>query len=653
MRTVSVAAPARRSLAVTRPLAGRASLLTGGLTCATTAILGLMNGGYFSTAWGWGTLASLWLVVVLLLVADRVELGRLELLLLGSLGAFLCWVGASAAWSVSAPAAVRELERGLLLLTVLVGAMLLARHHMRPLLGGVLGGIVIACAYGLATRLFPEQLGSFNATAGYRLDEPLGYWNAVGLFAAMGTVIALGFAARGRSIATRAFGAAAPVILMPTLYFTFSRGGWAALGVGFAVAVAFDRRRLQLISAALALAPFMAVAVWLCTREPDLNRRAAALAGASSEGRRLAITLLIVACVAAFVGAALQVAERGIRFGARARLVFASLLAVFFLGALGAIVVHYGGPKEAATRGYDAFKAPPVSVSSTQNINKRLLSLSSSGRLKQWRVALDDYRAHRVLGSGAGTYEIFWNQERPIGTWKIRDAHNLYVEVLAELGPIGLALLVLTLSIPIYAAFRVRWHPLVPIALGAYVAYLLHAAVDWDWEMPALTIAAFLCGVAILVVARKERDRRELSRPVRIAAVAAATAVAAFAFVGLMGNLAISAANNAAADRNWNESAKQAHRAIRWAPWSSEAWQLLGNAEYALGKRNDAYRSLMHGVRKDPNNWSIWFDAASAAPSKELELKAYNRAAALNPLGPDIEMLRVLHILPAKGGDNS
>jgi hypothetical protein len=653
MRTVSVGAPTRHSVAVTRPLAGRASLLTGGLTCGTTAILGLMNGGYFSTAWGWGTLASLWLVIILLLVADRVELGRLELLLLGSLGTFLCWVGASAAWSVSGPAVVRELERGLLLLTVLTGAMLLARHHMRPLLGGVLGGIVIACAFGLATRLFPEQLGSFNAVAGYRLDEPLGYWNAVGLFAAMGTLLALGFAARGRSITTRAFGAAAPVILLPTLYFTFSRGGWFALAVGSAAAVAIDRRRLQLAATALALLPFGALAVWLCAREPDLNRTAAALPGASSEGRRLAITLLVIAAVTACVGLAIMLGERKIRVGRLVRLLFAGLLTVVLLGVVGSFIVHYGGPQHVATRTYDAFKSPPVSVSSSQSLDNRLFSLSGSGRLTQWRVALDDYRLHRVLGSGAGTYEIFWNQDRPTGTWKIRDAHNLYVEVLAELGPIGLALLVLTLSIPIYAAFRVRWHPLVPIALGAYVAYLLHAAVDWDWEMPALTIAAFLCGVAILVVARKERDRRELSRPVRIPSVAAATAVAAFAFVGLMGNLAISAANNAAADRNWNESAKQAHRAIRWAPWSAEAWQLLGNAQYALGKRNDAYRSLMHGVRKDPNNWSIWFDAASAAPSKELELKAYNRAAALNPLGPDIEMLRVLHILPAKGGDNS
>ena len=108
-----------------------------------------------------------------------------------------------------------------------------------------------------------------------------------------------------------------------------------------------------------------------------------------------------------------------------------------------------------------------------------------------------------------------WLQDRPTGFWKIRDAHNLYVEVLGELGPIGLGLILLTFSIPIFAAIKVRRHPLVPIALGAYMAFLLHAAVDWDWEMPTLTIAGLLCGVAILVVAL-HRATSQTTSPTRI-----------------------------------------------------------------------------------------------------------------------------------------
>ena len=473
MRAATVDAPQARSLAVARPLARHASAVVGGFACAITATLGLMHGGYFSTAWGWGSLACLWIALVTLLVSDRLELGRLEIVVIGLLAAFLAWTAASETWSVAAPAAIRELERGLLLLSALVAAMLLVRHHMRPVLGGVLGGITIACGYGLATRLFPSHLGgAFDAIAGYRLDEPLGYWNAVGLFAAMGTLLAIGFAARGRTILARAFGSAAPIILVPTLYFTFSRGAWAALAIGLAVAVAIDRRRLQLLATSLALSPLVALAVWFCAREPDLNRRAAALGGAVTEGRRLAFILVGLTVAAAFVGPAVQLAERRVRIGRRVRLAYGGLLVLALLVAVGAGLVHYGGPQHVASRAYDSFKARPISVSNSGNLNKRLFSLSGSGRLTQWRVAVDDYRAHPWLGSGAGTYELSWLHDRPTGSWKIRDAHNLYVEVLAELGPVGLALLLLTLSVPIYAAVKVRRHPLVPIALGAYVAFL-------------------------------------------------------------------------------------------------------------------------------------------------------------------------------------
>ena len=81
---------------------------------------------------------------------------------------------------------------------------------------------------------------------------------------------------------------------------------------------------------------------------------------------------------------------------------------------------------------------------------------------------------------------------------QVRDVHNLYLETLAEQGPIGLALLVAMLGIPLVGAWRARRIPIVPAAFGAYVAYLAHASIDWDWELTAVTIAALACGIACL-----------------------------------------------------------------------------------------------------------------------------------------------------------
>jgi hypothetical protein len=65
-------------------------------------------------------------------------------------------------------------------------------------------------------------------------------------------------------------------------------------------------------------------------------------------------------------------------------------------------------------------------------------------------------------------------------------------------GGLAAAVVLAALAAPVAAAVRARRHPLVPAALGAYAAFLVHAAIDWDWEMPALTlVAVVLAGVLV------------------------------------------------------------------------------------------------------------------------------------------------------------
>ena len=80
----------------------------------------------------------------------------------------------------------------------------------------------------------------------------------------------------------------------------------------------------------------------------------------------------------------------------------------------------------------------------------------------------------------------------------VRDAHSLYLEILAELGPIGLALLVAALVLPLVALWRVRaWAPAATPA-AAYLAWLVHAGIDWDWEVPVTTLVALACAAVLL-----------------------------------------------------------------------------------------------------------------------------------------------------------
>ena len=57
-------------------------------------------------------------------------------------------------------------------------------------------------------------------------------------------------------------------------------------------------------------------------------------------------------------------------------------------------------------------------------------------RWAYWSAAASDYRSHPLLGSGAGTYGAYL-VAHPRSNARALDGHNLYLETLAELGPIA------------------------------------------------------------------------------------------------------------------------------------------------------------------------------------------------------------------------
>ena len=136
------------------------------------------------------------------------------------------------------------------------------------------------------------------------------------------------------------------------------------------------------------------------------------------------------------------------------------------------------------------------------------------------------------------------------------------------------------------AATRIRGSPFVAGAFGAYVAFAAHAAVDWDWELPAVTFAGIFCGALLVVAARSERVPLVLGR--RLAQPATRSrcvALLAFSFVGLVGNQAEAAALSAASRGDWKKAARAgAARARAWAPWSAQALVLQADVASA---RND------------------------------------------------------------------
>jgi O-antigen ligase len=457
------------------------------ILCAVATALAFRDGGYFPPDWGWSGLALFWVAATALLLRDRFAVGRAEVVVLASLASFIGWVGLSWTWSTSTEASILEVQRAVVYFAALLVIFLVARGASvrEPVVAAYAAALIVSTI--ALTRFLLEHRPTLPGAPVARLSEPFGYPNAPALVAAMGALLSTALAAHARATWARALAAASLVVFSLTLFFTFSRGGWIALAIGLVAMLSVDPRRFVLLWTLAAVAPVAVVAVWLASRVHVVASVDGRATVADGQGRLLAVATLLLAATAGLGPRAATLAARRLALGRRALLVAVTTVLVVCLTGSAAAIAHF------RSRPFDS-SVPSRELIRTQADSQRALSLS--GRVPVWREAWHDWEDHRVLGSGAGTFEEYWLQHRDTSA-NVRDAHSLYLETLAELGPVGLGLLVTALSVPLLLVARTRFHPFAPAAAAAYVTYLVHAAGDWDWEMPAVTLLGLFCGAGL------------------------------------------------------------------------------------------------------------------------------------------------------------
>jgi len=308
-------------------------------------------------------------------------------------------------------------------------------------------------------------------------------------------------------------------------------------------------------------------------------------------------------------------------------------------------IVRFGSPITIAGDMYDRFNAPPpggfkgTAGHAGRDLNLRLFSLSGNARADLWRIAWHDYQRHEVLGAGAGTYESYYLQHRTNGL-KVKNAHNLYLETLADLGPVGLVLLLAGLAAPVVAGIRARGEPLVPVALGGFAAYLLHAGADWDWQMTAITLTALTCAAGLLTSTPRARWTVAITaRPMRGGLLAAVALLAVLALVGLRGNAAAAGSQREASTHHWAAAESDARTAVAWAPWSADARVALGLALRGEGREAAARAAFAAAVARDSSSWQAWLDLARTSSGRE-RAHAIAMARHLDPREPQVLAFR-------------
>ncbi len=381
------------------------------------------------------------------------------------------------------------------------------------------------------------------------------------------------------------------------------------------------------------VASLSALAVALAWRAGPLTHRDAAFAATVRAGHRLAAELLVLAIVAAVVPALMRLLERRVRVGVTARRVLAAAFVVAAVGGLAAGVARGGGPASLATRAYHSF-ADPVPPREQGSLTTRLASLNGNGRARMWSVAIDSLHGSRwAIGSGAGSFERNWDRSKRADE-VVRDAHGLYVEMLSELGVIGLLLLLAVLAIPLAAGLRRRAAALVPPLMGTYAAFVAHLAVDWDWELSGLALTGLFVG-CLLLVAHRDDQEKVLGTRLRAGGVVAGVAAAAFVFVGLVGNTSLARAQAANGKHRFDAAAAAASTARRWMPWSPVPLQAQGMARLGQGDPAAARASFRAAIALDPDSWQSWLDLAATQHGRQRR-RAVARARTLYPHNPKL-----------------
>lgn len=620
------------------------SVLPALLPGACVVLLAFQAGGFYPSSWGIVAAVGIVAFAIRLVTIDRplAGLSVWTAVSLGAMALFGAWVLLSSTWSDATGRAQVEFARVAAYLAVFALCATLAprENRLRWAIRGVAVAIFVVCVAALITRLRPDILAETGRLPS-RLDYPITYWNALGMLGAVGTILGLHLSSdSGEPRVVRVLAAAIPPVTACAVYFTLSRGG-IVVGIGGLVlylVLGFSRATP---GALLAIVPPSAIALKHAYDADLLVTASYTTSAGTAQGHDVAGVLL--ACVGAavvlraltlLIDAGLARAPGPERVPVRVR---AGAVAVAVVLAV-VVLVAAGAPSYARGQ-VDRFLNSAPETSSTPDVRQRLTVVNNNGRVAHWRVALDAFRSQPFHGTGAGTFQNEWNQHRR-SVVQVIDAHSLYIETLGELGVVGLALIA-TMLISLLAglAWRLRLPGRPPVAavLAAVAAWAVHAGVDWDWELVAVSVWVFgLAGIALAPAVAPEPRGRPFPRLLRLVAALGCLLLALSPLAVWRSQTKLEEAAAAFDRGDCPTTIDAALSSLGAVGARAEPWELIAYCDYRLGQPKLAVQAARAAVRRDPADWEYHYALAlvRGAVGEDPRLDAAT-ALRLNPFGEE------------------
>src|SRR5438876_496602 len=507
---------------------------------------------------------------------------------------------------------------------------------MRP--GGLLAPLPLLA--GISAALVAAAVLFSNGSS----DDPLiwigGLAIAFAAAAAVSAAVGAVAAPRSRPDWLRAAAVVYLYAALVALALTFSRGGVAVGIATVAFWIAIGRPRLESAAAlAIALVPTLVVCGWAFSR-PGLTRDAQPRSLQVHDGRWFGLALVLggVAAFAAAFFAARYENERPLTESWRRRLGRAAALAVVVAALVGVGALLAAGITP--SRVLHKFNEP-TPTSAAQGANN-LTNFSSSSRWNWWQEAWKSWRAHPVLGTGAGTFDLTHRKLRVDGT-VATEPHNLPLQFLSETGIFGF---ILFLGIALAGAGALvetlrRLEGEDRLAAAALVvalfAYVVHGVVDFDWDFIAVTAPAVAVLGVLLAAGRAARVRLRARRGVLAVSAGAFAAAALYSLASpWLAARRVDDAYAALSRGDAGAAVSDARSAHDLNPVSVDALLAWGLAEAARGDVAAAGRLYTKAISIQPDNWRPWYFRArllEKIAGPKVALFDAQQAAARDPRG--------------------
>jgi tetratricopeptide (TPR) repeat protein len=619
--------------------------------------LSLENGGYDLIPLSQVGVAVWWLILVAAIVGflPGVWRGFPNGLLIALLAAFAAWTALSFAWTESDERTMIELARVVTYLGVFVlGLAIQARGYGRQALNGTTTAVAVVIVLALLSRLepnaFPEQTAREflpDVQLESRLAYPLNYSTGLAVFGAMGLPLLLAAATSGRTAIGRYLAPAVLPIAALTLWLT---GSSLALPLGIVTVLAYllltDERIRAL--AVLAVSAVGGAILILEAESREALDRGLTTPTALDEGDGL-LVIAIVVCAAVVVGQFLLVRafDRWPRLGVPPIPVRVARTALAVAAGLVVVIALAAGAAGEVSERWDDFRSAEGLDPDEASRGEQLVDVSARGRYQYWASALDAYETEPVLGIGPGSFEFWWAREGdPDAAIFVREAHSLYFESLAELGPLGLLLIgafvVVLLARGALRAFRSfpADRPLLAAAVAACFAFAAAAAVDWVWELGVLPVTFLLIAAVAIGRVHPGETRPGLGGPPRspiaervltvVVAIAALVAIA----IPFGAESSVDESREAVEEERLDDALTDAQDAVAIEPFAATPRLQEAAVLERLGELPEAVESAREATEKEPTNWRPWLalsrlEAQNGNPDESVA--AFEEAQSLFP----------------------